>query len=115
MEDQKEQVRIRRRAYELWKRQGCPEVRAEDFGELAKPSLAEETPEISTGESAAGSDSGTRRSGRALKAAALDAIRIDVHVIAYGYHAGTFLSVWNDSYDHSGRCPRRIQTKYIIT
>lgn len=45
MEDQKEQDRIRRRAYELWERQGSPEGRAEEFWELAKTSLAEEEPE----------------------------------------------------------------------
>ena len=58
MEDQKEQDRIRRRAYELWERQGSPEGRAEEFWELAKTSLAEETSEISTDEKTAGTDPG---------------------------------------------------------
>jgi hypothetical protein len=41
MEDQKEQDRIRRRAYDLWERQGSPEGRAEEFWEQAKSILAE--------------------------------------------------------------------------
>ena len=42
MDDQKEQDRIRRRAYELWERQGSPDGRAEEFWELAKTSLEAE-------------------------------------------------------------------------
>lgn len=42
MEDQKEQDRIRRRAYEIWEREGSPDGRAEEFWEQAKTSLEEE-------------------------------------------------------------------------
>jgi hypothetical protein len=32
MDDHKQQDRIRRRAYEIWEREGSPEGRAEDSG-----------------------------------------------------------------------------------
>ncbi|SAK43230.1 hypothetical protein AWB80_00563 [Caballeronia pedi] len=44
MDDQKEQDRIRRRAYEMWEREGSPEGRAEEFWQKAISSLeAEDT------------------------------------------------------------------------
>ena len=44
MDDQKEQDRIRRRAYELWEREGSPDGRAEEFWQQAIASLeAEDT------------------------------------------------------------------------
>lgn len=42
MDDQKEQGRIRRRAYEIWEREGSPEGRAEEFWQQAKSSLEAE-------------------------------------------------------------------------
>ncbi|MDR5782716.1 DUF2934 domain-containing protein [Caballeronia sp. LZ065] len=42
MEDQKEQDRIRRRAYEIWEREGSPDGRAEEFWQQAKTSLEAE-------------------------------------------------------------------------
>lgn len=44
MEDQKEQDLIRRRAYELWERQGSPEGRAEEFWEEARTQISNEEP-----------------------------------------------------------------------
>ncbi|WP_244817392.1 DUF2934 domain-containing protein [Caballeronia sp. Lep1P3] len=43
MEDQKEQDRIRRRAYELWEREGSPDGRAEEFWQRAIESLDTES------------------------------------------------------------------------
>ncbi|SAL02863.1 DUF2934 domain-containing protein [Caballeronia ptereochthonis] len=57
MEDQKEQDRIRRRAYELWERQGSPDGRAEEFWEQAKAILAEEESQGSSVESPAAANS----------------------------------------------------------
>ncbi|WP_250516819.1 DUF2934 domain-containing protein [Caballeronia sp. INDeC2] len=42
MDDQKEQDRIRRRAYEIWEREGSPEGRAEEFWEQAIASISAE-------------------------------------------------------------------------
>lgn len=42
MDDQKEQDRIRRRAYEMWERDGSPEGRAEEFWQRAITSIEEE-------------------------------------------------------------------------
>jgi hypothetical protein len=39
MEDQKQQDRIRRRAYELWEREGSPDGRAEEFWQRAIATL----------------------------------------------------------------------------
>ncbi|WP_321800422.1 DUF2934 domain-containing protein [Caballeronia sp. J97] len=45
MDDQKEQDRIRRRAYEMWEREGGPDGRAEEFWEKAIASIeAEDSP-----------------------------------------------------------------------
>lgn len=51
MDDQKEQDRIRRRAYEIWEREGSPEGRAEEFWQKAIESLDAEDPQ-GVGESA---------------------------------------------------------------
>ncbi|SAK84315.1 hypothetical protein AWB76_05827 [Caballeronia temeraria] len=46
MDDQKEQDRIRRRAYEMWEREGSPDGRAEEFWQRAISSLeAEDSPD----------------------------------------------------------------------
>ncbi|GAB5097170.1 DUF2934 domain-containing protein [Caballeronia sp. HLA56] len=50
MEDHKEQDRIRRRAYELWEREGSPDGRAEEFWEQARTQLEAEDPDSSTTE-----------------------------------------------------------------
>ncbi|SAL03723.1 hypothetical protein AWB77_06856 [Caballeronia fortuita] len=49
MDDQKEQDRIRRRAYEMWEREGGPEGRAEEFWEKAIASLEAEDSQGSGG------------------------------------------------------------------
>ena len=42
MDDQRLEDAIRRRAYELWERQGSPEGRADEFWESAKDALKED-------------------------------------------------------------------------
>ena len=42
MDEQKEQDRIRRRAYEIWEREGSPGGRAEEFWEQAIASISAE-------------------------------------------------------------------------
>ena len=42
MDEQKEHDRIRRRAYEIWEREGSPEGRAEEFWERAEASIGAE-------------------------------------------------------------------------
>ena len=51
MDDQKEQDRIRRRAYEIWERDGSPDGRAEEFWQQAISSLeAEDAQGIGSGQ-----------------------------------------------------------------
>lgn len=56
MDDQKEQDRIRRLAYENWEREGSPEGRAEEFWERARSSIDAEDAQDSNGGHAANSD-----------------------------------------------------------
>ncbi|SAL29549.1 hypothetical protein AWB70_01758 [Caballeronia cordobensis] len=57
MDEQKEQDRIRRRAYELWEREGSPEGRAEEFWQQAIESLGAEDASGTGGEQSASTDS----------------------------------------------------------
>ncbi|SPB14409.1 hypothetical protein NOV72_01651 [Caballeronia novacaledonica] len=60
MDDQKEQDRIRRRAYEIWEREGSPEGRAEEFWQQAIASLqAEESQNGAAGRAANGNADAT--------------------------------------------------------
>ncbi|SAK56855.1 hypothetical protein AWB75_02144 [Caballeronia catudaia] len=49
MDEQKELDRIRRRAYEIWEREGSPEGRAEEFWQQALTSLEAEDSEGGNG------------------------------------------------------------------
>jgi hypothetical protein len=71
MEDQKEQDRIRRRAYEIWEREGSPDGRAEEFWQQAKTSLEKEDAEGSGIRPTAGveADSGAAREAEAQSSA----------------------------------------------
>lgn len=54
MDEQKEQDRIRRRAYEIWEREGSPDGRAEEFWEQAIASIsAEDAQGVTTSNAAA--------------------------------------------------------------
>lgn len=53
MDDQKEQDRIRRRAYEIWEREGSPEGRAEEFWEQATASISADDAKAATPSDAA--------------------------------------------------------------
>ncbi|GJH17539.1 DUF2934 domain-containing protein [Caballeronia novacaledonica] len=53
MDEQKEQDRIRRRAYEIWEREGSPEGRAEEFWEQAIASISAEDAQAVTPSNAA--------------------------------------------------------------
>jgi hypothetical protein len=57
MDEQKEQDRIRRRAYEIWEREGSPEGRAEEFWQQAITSIdAEDSPGEGGGQSSSIAD-----------------------------------------------------------
>lgn len=56
MDDQKEHDRIRRRAYEIWEREGSPEGRAEEFWERAETSIGAEDAQSADGGKAASGD-----------------------------------------------------------
>ncbi|WP_061146663.1 DUF2934 domain-containing protein [Caballeronia arvi] len=60
MDEQKELDRIRRRAYEIWEREGSPEGRAEEFWQQALTSLEAEDSEGATGGEPATADAGQR-------------------------------------------------------
>jgi hypothetical protein len=64
MEDEKDEDRIRRRAYELWERQGSPEGRAEEFWEEAKFTLAEKAKDVAGESSPAEPTAHAERPGR---------------------------------------------------
>ncbi|SAL30064.1 hypothetical protein AWB73_02498 [Caballeronia turbans] len=61
MDDQKEQDRIRRRAYEIWEREGSPDGRAEEFWQQAIASIE--------AEDAQGATSGQNTNGDAAQEA----------------------------------------------
>jgi hypothetical protein len=52
MENSKEEDRIRRRAYELWEREGSPDGHAEEFWEQAKSSFVGEASDGTRGQEA---------------------------------------------------------------
>nr|WP_284508385.1 MULTISPECIES: DUF2934 domain-containing protein [unclassified Caballeronia] len=57
VDEQKEQDRIRRRAYEIWEREGSPDGRAEEFWQQAQASIeAEDGPDQSGREAEAHGD-----------------------------------------------------------
>ena len=56
MDEQKEHDRIRRRAYEIWEREGSPEGRAEEFWERAEASIGAEDAQRPDGGQAASGD-----------------------------------------------------------
>lgn len=57
VDEQKEQDRIRRRAYEIWEREGSPNGRAEEFWQQAQASIeAEDGPDQSGREAEAHGD-----------------------------------------------------------
>ncbi|SAK83588.1 hypothetical protein AWB82_05601 [Caballeronia glebae] len=66
VDDQKEQDRIRRRAYEIWEREGSPEGRAEEFWQQALASIeAEDSPGSAGGQTVNGdADVPRNQSGR---------------------------------------------------
>ena len=64
MEDQKEQDRIRRRAYEIWEREGSPDGRAEEFWQQAIESLEAEDSQGFGGGQPAKSDADAARQAR---------------------------------------------------
>jgi hypothetical protein len=61
MDDHKQQDRIRRRAYEIWEREGSPEGRAEEFWRQAVASIeSEDSSGIAGGQSATTAADATR-------------------------------------------------------